>query len=59
MIKIKNLRWIIVALLFMATGLSFLDRQVLSLAIIKIKDEFHMTDVEYGWINTGFLLSYA
>ena len=59
MIRIKNLRWIIVALLFMATGLSFLDRQVLSLAIIKIKDEFHMTDVEYGWINTAFLLSYA
>jgi len=59
MMKIKNLRWIIVALLFMATGLSFLDRQVLSLAIIKIKDEFHMTDVEYGWINTAFLLSYA
>ena len=57
--KIKNLRWIIVALLFAATGLSFLDRQVLSLAIIKIKDEFHMTDVEYGWVNTAFLLSYA
>ena len=57
--KIKNLRWIIVALLFTATGLSFLDRQILSLAIIKIKDEFHMTDVEYGWVNTAFLLSYA
>jgi ACS family hexuronate transporter-like MFS transporter len=57
--KIKNLRWIIVALLFIATGLSFLDRQVLSLAIIKIKDDFHMTDVQYGWINTAFLLSYA
>ena len=57
--KIKNLRWIIVALLFVATGLSFLDRQVLSLAIIKIKAEFLMTDVEYGWVNTAFLLSYA
>jgi len=58
-LKIKNLRWIIVALLFIATGLSFLDRQVLSLAIIKIKHEFLMSDVEYGWINTAFLLSYA
>ncbi len=57
--KIKNLRWIIVALLFVATGLSFLDRQVLSLAVIKIKVEFGMTDVQYGWINTAFLLSYA
>ena len=57
--KIKNLRWIIVALLFVATGLSFMDRQVLSLAIIKIKQEFLMTDVEFGWINTAFLCSYA
>ncbi len=57
--KIKNLRWVIVALLFAATGLSFMDRQVLSLAVIKIKEEFSMTDVEYGWINTAFLLSYA
>jgi ACS family hexuronate transporter-like MFS transporter len=57
--KINNLRWIIVALLFLATGLSFLDRQVLSLAIIKIKEEFQMSDVKYGWVNTAFLFSYA
>lgn len=53
------MRWIIVGLLFIATALSFLDRQVLSLAIIKIKDDFNMTDVEYGWVNTAFLFSYA
>ena len=46
-------------MLFVATSLSFLDRQVLSLAVIKIKAEFGMTDVQYGWINTAFLLSYA
>ena len=57
--KIRNLRWIIVALLFVATGLSFMDRQILSLAIIKIKEEFLMSDVEYGWVNTAFLLAYA
>jgi len=57
--KIRNLRWIIVGLLFIATALSFLDRQVLSIAIIKIKAEFAMTDVQYGWVNTGFLISYA
>ena len=57
--KIKNLRWFIVCLLFVATALSFLDRQVLSMAIIKIKSDFQMSDVEYGWVNTGFLISYA
>ncbi|RRA97628.1 MFS transporter [Larkinella rosea] len=55
----KNIRWLIVFLLFIATGLSFLDRQVLSIAILKIQEEFHITDVQYGMINTSFLISYA
>lgn len=53
----KNIRWVIVFLLFIATGLSFLDRQVLSIAIIKIQEEFHITDVQYGMINTSFLIA--
>ena len=52
-------RWFIVFLLFVATGLSFLDRQVLSIAIIKIQEELSISDVEYGMINTSFLISYA
>ncbi|WP_421826678.1 MFS transporter [Larkinella sp.] len=55
----NNLRWLIVFLLFIATGLSFLDRQVLSIAILKIQEEFNITDVQYGMINTSFLISYA
>ena len=55
----KTLRWFIVFLLFVATGLSFLDRQVLSIAIIKIQEEFNITDVQYGMVNTSFLISYA
>ncbi|WP_428664753.1 MFS transporter [Runella sp.] len=55
----KNIRWLIVWLLFVATGLSFLDRQVLSIAIIKIQQEFHINDVQYGMVNTSFLISYA
>jgi len=49
----------IAALLLVATALSFLDRQVLSVAILKIKTDFNISDVEYGWINTAFLISYA
>lgn len=51
--------WIIVFLLFIATGLSFLDRQVLSMTIIKIQSEFKFSDVQYGIVNTSFLISYA
>ena len=59
MFKIKNLRWIIVGLLFVATALSFLDRQVLSISILKIQGDLDLSDVAYGWVNTGFLISYA
>ncbi len=57
--KHSSTRWFIVSLLFVATGLSFLDRQVLSIAIIKIQEEFGITDVQYGMVNTSFLISYA
>ena len=59
MFKISNLRWLIVGLLFVATALSFLDRQVLSISILKIQADLDVSDVQYGWINTGFLISYA
>lgn len=57
--NIHSLRWWIVGLVFVATGLNFLDRQVLSIAIIKIQEEFSMDDVQYGWLNTAFLISYG
>ncbi|MDB4584813.1 MFS transporter, partial [Draconibacterium sp.] len=53
------LPWLIVLMAFFATALSFLDRQVLSVSIIKIAEEFTISDIEYGFINTGFLISYA
>jgi MFS transporter, ACS family, hexuronate transporter len=51
--------WIIVFLAFGATALDFLDRQVLSVSIIKIKEEIPISDVAYGFISTGFLVGYA
>ena len=57
--KPNSIRWFIVMMVFVATGLSFLDRQVLSIAVIKIQKEFNFSDVQYGWVNTSFLISYA
>lgn len=57
--NLKKTRWIILGLVFVATGLNFLDRQVLSITIIKIQKEFNLSDVQYGMINTSFLVSYA
>ena len=57
--KPSFISWTILFFLFVATGLSFLDRQVLSMTIIKIQEAFQFTDVQYGWVNTRFLISYA
>jgi MFS transporter, ACS family, hexuronate transporter len=55
----KLIPWIIVFMAFGATALDFLDRQVLSVAIVKIKEEIPITDVAYGYLTTGFLIGYA
>lgn len=51
--------WAIVGLLFLATALSFLDRQILSFAIIRIKEDIHISDIEYSRINAAFIIGYA
>lgn len=51
--------WVIVLLLLFATSLSFLDRQVLSVVIIEIKNELNINSINYGFITSSFLISYA
>ena len=57
--KIKHLRWWICGLLFIATSLSFLDRQVLSVISPLITEEFDMSATAYAWVLWAFLLSYT
>lgn len=55
----KYTYWIVIVLLLLATSLSFLDRQVLSVSILEIKKDLSISDIDYGFINAGFLISYA
>ncbi len=55
----KLISWIVIIFAFFATALSFLDRQVVSLAILQIQEDLHISNVDYGFINTGFLISYC
>ena len=58
--KIGNFRWIICLLLFFATTVNYLDRQVLSLTWKDfIAPEFHWTDDDYGTITAVFSIIYA
>lgn len=55
-----NWRWYLCALLFVATTVNYLDRQVLSLTWKDfIAPDFHWTDSDYGLITGCFSLFYA
>lgn len=59
-VKMTNYRWIICTLLFFATTINYLDRQVLSLTYPDfISQEFHWTNKDYGLITGCFSLFYA
>ena len=52
-------RWRICTLLFFATTINYLDRQVLSLLQPQLAKIFHWSDANYGTITGIFSLAYA
>ncbi len=58
--KMTSFRWVICGLLFLATTVNYMDRQVLSLTWKDfIAPEFHWTDADYGLITAIFSIVYA
>lgn len=58
--KMTNWRWVMCAMLFFATTVNYMDRQVLSLTFKEfIQPEFHWTDSDYGTITGVFSIAYA
>ncbi len=58
--KMSNYRWVICGLLFLATTVNYLDRQVLSLTWKDfIAIDFHWNDNDYGNITAIFSIFYA
>jgi len=58
--KKTNYRWIICVMLFFATTINYMDRQLLSLTWKDfIAPEFHWSDVSYGKITAWFTAVYA
>jgi MFS transporter, ACS family, hexuronate transporter len=54
-----NYRWVICALLFLATTINYVDRQILSLLKPMLAEQMKWTDAEYGWITSAFLGAYG
>ncbi|UBM59353.1 MFS transporter [Marinilongibacter aquaticus] len=57
--KFKNYRWIIVALLFFATTINYLDRQIIGLLKPILEKEFAWTETDFARIVMAFTAAYA
>src|SRR5215470_13870119 len=52
-------RWTVCGLLFFATTVNYLDRQILGVLATTLQREIGWTESEYGLIITAFQASYA
>jgi ACS family hexuronate transporter-like MFS transporter len=58
-IKIGNYRWRIVTLLFFATTINYIDRQVLGILAPQLQQQFGWSESDYGFIIMAFQAAYA
>src|ERR1700723_4093664 len=52
-------RWILVGWMFVVSAIAYLDRVNLSVSGRAIEEEFHLTDIQLGYILSAFVLGYA
>jgi len=58
-IKVGNYRWVVVALLFFATTINYLDRQIIGLLKPTLETQLHWTEIDYSNIVRAFTAAYA
>jgi len=57
--KIGSYRWTICALLFFATTINYIDRQVLGILAPVLQKDIGWNEIDYGYIVTAFQAAYA
>jgi MFS transporter, ACS family, hexuronate transporter len=57
--KTRNYRWLIVVLLFFATTINYIDRQIIGLLKPILEKEFNWTESDFAYIVMAFTAAYA
>jgi ACS family hexuronate transporter-like MFS transporter len=58
-VKIGNVRWTVCAMLFAATSINYIDRQVLGLLAPLLQHDIGWTNLQYSYIVSAFQIAYA
>jgi MFS transporter, ACS family, glucarate transporter len=54
-----RVRWILIGWMFVVSAIAYLDRVNISIAGTAIAAEFHLTNIQLGWVFSSFILGYA
>ncbi|MHA4847530.1 MFS transporter [Flavitalea antarctica] len=57
--KIRNYRWLVVVLLFFATTINYIDRQIIGLLKPLLEKEFNWSETDFAHIIMAFTAAYA
>ena len=52
-------RWVMIAMVFLATVVNYLDRQTLSVVGPFLREQFHMNNTDYSRVVSAFMLAYT
>lgn len=54
-----RIRWVLIFWMFLMSAIAYLDRVNISIAGHEIQSEYHLTDIQLGWVFSAFVLGYA
>jgi ACS family glucarate transporter-like MFS transporter len=57
---LKNqIRWVLIGWMFVISAIAYLDRVNISIAGNAIREEFHLDNIQLGWVFSAFVAGYA
>ncbi len=57
--RVGHFRWVVCGLLFLATTINYIDRQVLGILAPELQHRIGWNEIQYGYIVMGFQAAYA
>ena len=57
--KVSNFRWVVIAVIFLATVINYVDRQTMAVLKSSIADDIGLTNTDYAAVQNTFLVFYG
>jgi ACS family hexuronate transporter-like MFS transporter len=58
-VPLPSFRWVVCALLFLATTINYMDRQILGILAKTLQNDIHWSEAQYSYIVMAFQAAYA